>query len=91
MLIALAAPRPVYVASAEEDRWADPRGEMLGAFHAGPAYQLYGKSPLSSDAIPAVNSPVMHDVGYHLRTGKHDINEYDWKQYIQFADKHLRD
>jgi hypothetical protein len=91
MLIALAAPRPVYVASAEEDRWADPRGEMLGAFHAGPAYQLYGKSPLSSDAMPAVNSPVMHDVGYHLRTGKHDINEYDWKQYIQFADKHLRD
>lgn len=90
MLMALAAPRPVYVASAVEDRWADPRGEYLGLFHAGPVYQLFGKSPLPSDALPELNQPVHTDVGYHLRSGQHDVTDYDWDQYLIFAKRHLQ-
>ncbi|MEZ6032903.1 MAG: acetylxylan esterase [Planctomycetaceae bacterium] len=89
MLIALSAPRPVYVASAEEDRWADPYGEYLSLYHAGPAFQLFGKTVLESDRMPAVNTPVHADVGYHIRTGAHDVTEYDWQQYLKFADAHL--
>ncbi|MCA9061767.1 MAG: acetylxylan esterase [Planctomycetaceae bacterium] len=90
MLIALAAPRPVYVASAEEDRWADPRGEFLSLFHASPVYELFGKKGLASDQFPAVNSPLLSDVGYHVRTGKHDVTDFDWQQYLRLAQSHLR-
>ncbi|MEZ6062564.1 MAG: acetylxylan esterase [Planctomycetaceae bacterium] len=90
MLIALIAPRPVYVASAEEDTWADPKGEMLSLYHAGPVYELFGKHGLPSDTMPKVNEPVRTDVAYHIRTGKHDVTDFDWEQYMNFADAHLK-
>jgi len=88
-LISLIAPRPVYVASAEDDKWSDPRGEFLGAFYASPVYKLYGKNGISSGEMPAVNQPVQNTVAYHIRTGKHDVTDFDWEQYIKWADKEL--
>jgi len=91
MLIALMAPRPVYVASAAEDLWADPKGEYLSAYHATPAFKLYDLEGLPSSTPPDVNSPLADThVGYHIRTGKHDVTTYDWEQYIQFADLHFK-
>lgn len=85
MLISLIAPRPVYVASATEDLWADPKGEFLSAKEASVVYNLYGIQGLSSTAMPDPDSPVIGEVSYHLRTGKHDVTDYDWEQYIKFA------
>ncbi|MCD8534936.1 MAG: hypothetical protein LR011_09165 [Verrucomicrobia bacterium] len=89
-LMALIAPRPLYVASAEEDLWADPQGEFISLKLAAPVYQLLGKTPIFPAERPAINQPEMQDTGYHIRSGKHDINEYDWTQYLNFADKHLK-
>jgi hypothetical protein len=89
MLLALMAPRPLYVASAEEDQWADPKGEFLSALHAGIVYKLYKKKGLGITQMPPVNKPVGQYIRYHIRTGKHDITLYDWKQYLSFADKHF--
>jgi hypothetical protein len=88
-LLALVAPRPLYVASAIEDRWADPKGEFLSALHAEPVWKLFGLPGLGVRDWPAVDQPVGATIGYHVRTGKHDVTAYDWEQYLNFADKHM--
>jgi hypothetical protein len=90
MLIALIAPRPVYVASADEDLWADPKGEFLSCKYADHVYKLLGKKGLGADRMPALNSPVKTGtIGYHVRSGRHNLTNYDWRQYMDFADSHL--
>ena len=90
MLIALMAPRPVYIASAEDDKWADPKGEFLSGFYATPVFNLFDKEGISTMEMPAVNQSIQNTIGYHIRSGKHDVTDYDWEQYIKFANKHLK-
>ena len=90
MLLALAAPRPIYVASALEDEWADPRGEYLSLLCSGDVYKLYGEDVLRDELSPELNQPRwLGKQGYHIRSGKHDITSYDWEQFLAFADLHM--
>lgn len=90
MVLAMVAPRPLYVASASEDAWADPKNEFKSAFFATEVYRLYGLKGIESDVFPALNTPVGSTVAYHIRNGKHDILAYDWDQYIAFAKKFVK-
>ncbi len=86
-LLALVAPRPLYVASAEDDRWSDPRGEFLAAQAASPVYALFGRAGLAPGAMPPVGVPVGDSVRYHIRPGPHGMTAEDWARYLDFADR----
>ena len=90
MLVALSAPRPVYIASATGDEWADPKGEFLSGFHAGPVYGLFELKGVETTEQPKPEKPVGAHIAYHLRTGEHAVTAYDWAQYLDFADQHLK-
>ena len=91
MLLACIAPRPLYVMSGVDDRWADPRGEYLSAYHASAVYRLLGKKGLDTEASPPVGEAlVKSDVGYHIRAGGHSIEMYDWLRFLEFAEYHLK-
>ncbi|HEY1783974.1 MAG TPA: acetylxylan esterase [Pirellulales bacterium] len=94
-LLALIAPRPLYVASATLDLWADPKGEFLSAVHADPVYRLLSTDGFGGSAPPSEMPPPDHalktgTIGYHVRTGKHDVTTYDWQQYLDFADRRMK-
>ncbi len=88
MLIALVAPRAVYVASADEDLWADPRGEFLSLAHASPVFSLYGDPPIAETAMPPLSQPLLAGRrAYHVRPGTHNLTAYDWDRFADFADR----
>jgi len=88
MLLALIAPRALYVASADEDLWSDPRGEFLSLAASSPAYALYGARPIRPDEMPPLETPLVAGTrAYHIRRGMHDLTPYDWARYADFADR----
>ncbi|MCK9221210.1 MAG: acetylxylan esterase [Limnochordia bacterium] len=91
-LVAAMAPRPVYVASAVEDLWADPKSEFLSAMAASKAYQLLGLRGLVHEGRFPEPGVSLHEgeIGYHLRAGTHFLSRFDWQQFLKFMDRHLR-
>lgn len=89
MLIALMAPRLVYVASAQEDTWADPTAEFGACLEASPVYQLFGLTGVGEATMPKVSAPRHAGaIGYHMRPGVHNLMLTDWNYYMDFADRH---
>lgn len=91
MLIALAAPRPIYATSASKDLWADPKGTFLSLKNAEKVFGLYGiRSNLPANP-PRINDPIIQSqIGYHNREGEHDLTVYDWSNFIKFANYHYK-
>lgn len=90
-VVALLAPRGVYVASADEDLWADPKGEYASAVAAAPVFQLLGKESITTAEMPPLGQPrLVGQTGYHIRPGGHGLGEDDWNWFLNFADTLLK-
>lgn len=85
-LVAGSAPRHVYVASAEQDLWSDPKSEFLSAYAAGEIYERLGLSGLIAPDRYPVPGEKFHDgyVGYHIREGSHYLSREDWNLYMEY-------
>jgi len=89
LLLSLIAPRPLFVASAQDDPLSDPEGEFLSARAASSVYQLFGLQGISQDTSFQVGKLAGKDLRYYCRPGKHDMLLEDWQRYIAFADEHF--
>lgn len=91
LLLALMAPRRVYVASAADDANADPRSEFLSCVWASPVFALHGLGGVGSPNFPGVGEARRDGaIGYHLRAGGHDLLREDWGRFIDYADRQLK-
>jgi hypothetical protein len=84
-VLALIAPRPVYLGTAKEDLNADPEGEFENAKAADGIYKFMGTKGFPYTTFPALNEPLYGRIGFHVRTGGHDVKNFDWKQYLNFS------
>jgi hypothetical protein len=91
MLIALCAPRPVYVNGGLTDQWSDPKGEFLALAAAGPVYRLLGAKDLGVTELPPLDKPITGgDLAFHYHSSGHTAVPADWKAFLDFADRHFR-
>lgn len=88
--VALVAPRPIYSGASEGNQTFDPTGQFLAIKAAEPVYALFGKTGLPADKVPALDTPVHGYLGFHRRSGRHDVTAFDWEQYLKFCDANFK-
>jgi len=89
-LIALMAPRPVLLANATEDQWANPEGQFQMLQAAEPVYRLLKAGRLEAKQMPETGKLIDSKLGYYIRPGKHSMTKGDWKIFLDFADRRMK-
>ena len=92
-LIALCAPRPVFISSGSqqvEGGWVDARGMFLAAVGAGPVYELLGKKSLGTTEFPPMGTALIDgDIAFRQHSGGH-TNGPNWPTFLAFASRYLQ-
>lgn len=87
MLLALIAPRALYIDCADEDLWGDPHGSYISLYNAVPVFKLLGWNSSIPVSMPPLNKQVISGrVGFHIRDGVHNMLLKDWSWFMDFAD-----
>jgi hypothetical protein len=90
-LIALSAPRAVYVNGGLTDQWSDPKGEFLALVGAGPVYRLLGQRDLGVTELPPLDTPLTSgELAFHYHSSGHTAVPADWKAFLDFAERHFK-
>lgn len=90
-LVALCAPRPVFISSGSarvEGQWVDAKGMFLGGAMAGPVYELLGKKSMQTMLFPPQETLVDGDVAFRQHEGGHTTGP-NWPYFIKFAERYF--
>lgn len=87
-LLALIAPRPIFLGNARRDVWSDPNGTFRAAKGAGPAYGLYGATGLAQERLDEFHPGA--DIAFWIRPGTHGVVEEDWPAFLSFLDARFK-
>ncbi len=88
-LVALVAPRAVFITGGTADQNTDANGMFLAGAGAGPVYKLLGKQDLGATEMPKPDVALISgDLGFREHTGAH-IQAPDWPSFVEFAGKYL--
>jgi len=90
-LIALCAPRPVFISSGETgDAWVDARGMFMAAVAAGPVYRLLGMKDLGTEVFPPVGTPLTDgEIAFRQHSGGHTPAP-NWPLFLDFASRYFQ-
>lgn len=90
-LIAMCAPRPVFISGGNKgDGWVDARGMFMAAVAAGPVYKLLGKKDLGTTEMPAVETGLMQgDISFRQHNSGHTPVP-NWPTFIEFANRYFK-
>lgn len=93
MLLALIAPRYLYVTSSEMDIWSDPNAEYLACKLASPAFELYDMVGLADPQEKPPFEKPSHGghIAYHMKWGDHSIGAYDWENVMEYFEKNINE
>jgi peptidoglycan/xylan/chitin deacetylase (PgdA/CDA1 family) len=89
-LIAMCAPRPVFISSGEKgDGWVDAKGMFMAAAAAGPVYTLLGKKDLGTTTFPKVETALMDgEVSFRQHSAGHTPAP-NWPYFLAFATRYF--
>jgi hypothetical protein len=91
-LIALSAPRPVFIGAGatQGDGWVDGRGMFMATVAAGPVYRLLGKRDLGTAEFPPIETPLIDgDLAYRQHSGGHTPAP-NWPTFLTFAGRYIK-
>jgi hypothetical protein len=88
-LIALVAPRPIFITGGTKDQWSDPHGEFLAAVGAEPVYRLLGARGLGTAVMPAPDVSLTDgELAFREHDGGH-TDAPDWPAFLLFAQRYF--
>ena len=90
-LVALCAPRPVFISAGDKgDGWVDAGGMYMAAVAAGPVYRLLGKKDLGTSQFPMVETSLIDgEIAFRQHSGGHTPAP-NWPVFIEFANRYFK-
>jgi len=99
-LVALCAPRPVFLSAGNSidpavdignsDAWVDAKGTFLAGVGAGPVYKLLGKKDLGTTEFPPIETGILNgDLIFRQHSAGHTANP-NWPVFLAFAEREFK-